>query len=145
MEWSLNRPETLQILQCMGIELPAEKKLIDGVLDKRLRDALNAAQYRDRLPCPLALSNLPPWPTSKDGEGRSLFSAVQRGSFHESRQIYAKKMAGGSAVPEPFVDPFTDPLQTMMGLGKWPDQGLRWCVLQDREKEHCAVNMRVRD
>ncbi|KAM5546031.1 hypothetical protein V8D89_000157 [Ganoderma adspersum] len=145
MEWALNRSETLQILQCMGIELPADTKLLDDVLDKRLRDALNAAQYKDRLPSPFDPLNLSPWPTPKGGEGRSLFDAVQRGSLHESRQIFAKKLAGGSAVPELYVDPFTDLRQTMMGIGKWLDQGLRWCVLQDREKEHCAVNMRILD
>ncbi|KAI1792749.1 hypothetical protein LXA43DRAFT_1060444 [Ganoderma leucocontextum] len=145
MEWTLNRPETLQVLNCMGVELPAETKLADDILDKRLRDALNAAQYKDYLPSPLSLPDLPPWPVPKGNEGRSLFEAVQRGSIHESRQIHAKKLAGGSAVPELFVDPFTDLRQTMMGLGKWLDQGLRWCVLQDREKEHCAVNVRILD
>ena len=144
MEWTLNRSETLQILQCMGVELPANTKLLDDVLDKRLRDALNAAQYKDRLPSPFDLSTLTSWPLQKGGKGRSLFDAVHRGSLHESRQIFAKKMAGGSAVPELYVDPFTDLRQTMMGIGRWLDQGLTWCVLQDREKEHCAVNMRVR-
>ncbi|PIL28917.1 hypothetical protein GSI_08963 [Ganoderma sinense ZZ0214-1] len=145
MEWTLNRSETLQVLQCMGIELPADTKLLDDVLEKRLRDALNAAQYKDRLPSPFDISDLSPWPAPKSAERRSLFDAVQRGSFQESRQIFAKKLAGGSAVPELYVDPFTDLRQTMMGIGKWLDQGLRWCVLQDREREHCAVNMRILD
>ena len=129
----------------MGIELPADTKLLDDILHKRLRDALNAAQYKDRLPSPFDLCTLIPWPTPEGSEGRSLFEAVQRGSLEESRQIFAKKLMGGSAVPELFVDPFTDLRQTMMGLGKWLDQGLRWCILQDREKEHCAVNIRVSD
>ena len=148
MRWTLNRSETLQVLKSMGIEVPADTKLPDDALDKRLSAALHAAQYEDRLPSPFELSRLAPWPTTKrdeaDASARSLFEAVRRGNIQESRQIYATNMAGGSAVPTLYVDPFTDLRQTMMGLGQFLDDGLRWCVLQDREKEHCAINLRVR-
>ena len=59
MEWTLSRPETLQVLNSMGIELPADTKLLDDILDKRLRDALNAVQYKDHLPSPFDLRTHP--------------------------------------------------------------------------------------
>ena len=148
MDWTLNRSETLQVLKSMGIEIPADTKLSDDALDKRLCAALHAAQYKDHLPSPFELTRLPSWPTKKgdkaDTSARPLFEAVRRGSIQESRQIHAAKMAGGSDVPTLYVDPFTDLRQTLMGLGKFLDDGVRWCVLQDREKKHCAINLRVR-
>ena len=144
----LTRTETLQILKCLGVDLPVTTKISEENLDRRLRNALDAAQYKDHLPSPFKLTRLPSWPTKKgdkaDTSARSLFEAVRRGSIQESRQIHAAKMAGGSDVPTLYVDPFTDLRQTLMGLGKFLDDGVRWCVLQDREKKHCAINLRVR-
>ncbi|TBU39347.1 hypothetical protein BD309DRAFT_1083464 [Dichomitus squalens] len=147
MDWTLSHSETLQVLKSMGIEIPTDTKLSGDALEKRLRDALNAAQYKDRLPSPFDLHGLPAWPLKRPNEAdtraRSLFEAVQRGNMQEALQVYETKKAGGSTVPTLYVDPFMDLRQTMMGLGKYLDDGLRWCVLQDQEKEHCAVNLRV--
>ena len=56
---SLQRKEILQILDSMGVGLPPATKLSLEDLDKRLRDALNDSQRKEKLP--RDLSSLPPW------------------------------------------------------------------------------------
>ena len=89
MNWDLERPDVLHVLKCMGIELPTDTKLPDDALDRRLRDALHAAQYKDSLVSPLDLCSLPPWPVIRtqeaDTSARSIFKAVQRGSMRRER------------------------------------------------------------
>lgn len=156
----LTREETLRVLKSMGVELPETTKLPDAVLDKRLRDALDASQYKDKLSSVLLdLTFIKKWPLAKPGEikqwplksprdlappARSVFHAIRRGNFNEAAQNYREELATGKrSAPQLYVDPFMDLRQTLMGLGMYLDGGARWCVLQDQEKEHCAVNLRV--
>ncbi|KAI0704229.1 hypothetical protein C8T65DRAFT_611445 [Cerioporus squamosus] len=140
---TLTRSETVSILKSMGLELPADTKLSDENLEKRLRDALNAAQQKDRLPASLDLKSLSSWPTSKTEPSASkrkpLLDAVQRGNLGEAAHNYVRK----SRVPELYVDPFMDLRQTIMGLAHFIDQGVTRCVIQDQEKENYAINVRV--
>ena len=139
----LTRTETLQILKCLGVDLPATTKISEENLDRRLRNALDAAQYKDRLPPTLDFKTLPEWPMLPQPGGRPLFQAVMRGNFEEARRNMAAHLGLGSGQPELFADPFTDLRQTIMGIGKFLDEGMRWCILQD-ENGQCAVNLRVR-
>ena len=143
----LTRAETLQILSFMGVEIPKNTKLPSELLDKRLQDALNSAQNRDQLPItpPLDPETAKKWPVRLNPpERESLRKAVWRGTREEAQNIIRARQMTGEYRRGLFKDPFWDLRQTMMGIGRWLDQGLTWCVLQDREKEHCAVNMRVR-
>ncbi|KAI0752537.1 hypothetical protein C8Q80DRAFT_1267075 [Daedaleopsis nitida] len=146
----LTRTETLQVLNSMGIEIPVDAKISPENLDKRLRSALDAAQYKDRLPPTLDINALPEWPMCHSGEGgkgtvvgRPLLEAVKRGNWHEAWRNYEAKKAGlGTAQPALYTDPFMDLRQTVMGIGNFLDNGAKWCYLEDKD-EQCALNIRM--
>ena len=134
----LAREEMLTVLKAMGVEVPATTKIPDDDLNKRVRDALNAAQYKDKLPSPLNLSDLPPWPTSD--QERSLFEAVQRGTVGEAVQNYIT----GRRQPELYVDAFMDLRQSTMHLARFVDGGAMCFIMKDKAGDQCAINIRVR-
>ncbi|KAI0752538.1 hypothetical protein C8Q80DRAFT_1117939 [Daedaleopsis nitida] len=145
---SLTRHEILCVLKAMGIDLPVDTKLSDNVLDKRLRDALDASQYKEKLSSLTDLSSLPIWPVAAPGDTnaatRSVYEAVRRGNMHEARQNEAAALRTGSRQPpELFVDPFMDLRQTIMSIGGFLDNGARWWGIRDQQHEQCAINMRV--
>ena len=134
----LAREEMLTVLKAMGVEVPATTKIPDDDLNKRVRDALNAAQYKDKLPSPLNLSDLPPWPVGD--QGRSLFEAVQRGTVGEAVQNYIS----GRRQPELYVDAFMDLRQSTMHLARFVDGGAMCFIMKDKADDQCAINIRVR-
>ena len=147
---TLTRSETLQVLSSMGIDLPRSTKLSDAGLDQRLRDALNAAQYKDRLSPSLNLASLKPWPLATPGAvakrgkfkgegGRLVLEAIGRGNLMEAVENIATK----NRVPELFVDTFTDLRQSVMGIANFLDNGATACLVQDKEHEQCAINIKV--
>lgn len=158
----LNRAETLRIIQSMGVDLlDSTTMLSDAVLDKRLRDVLDASQYKDRLSSALDLRSLKEWPLPDPSEvkvtswpiknpniltppARSVHDTIQRVGFNEAaqnpREIFR---TGRHGPPTLYVDPFTDLRQTLMVIGMYVDGGVRWCLLQDKEKEQCAIAIRV--
>ncbi|EIW53186.1 uncharacterized protein TRAVEDRAFT_52321 [Trametes versicolor FP-101664 SS1] len=142
----LTRTEKLTVLASMGIELPEDTKLVDAVLEKRLVNALDAAQGKDRCPDPSKLRELPMWPLVKTGEinssARLLLDAVKRGNMHEARQNSQAALLGLSASPELFTDPFMDLRQTHMSLANGLDNGFMWCTIQDPDREKSAINIR---
>ncbi|KAI0752552.1 hypothetical protein C8Q80DRAFT_460968 [Daedaleopsis nitida] len=145
---SLTRDETLRVLKAMGIDFPVDTKLSDNVLDKRLRDVLDASQDKHRLSLPSDLTSLPAWPLAAPGEldtsARSVFDAVKRGNLYEARKNIVKEMKTGRRdPPKLFVDPFVDLRQTIMGAGMMLDAGVRWWTLNDDEGQQCAITMRV--
>ena len=141
---TFTRLETVSVLGSLGLELPPNTKLSDEMLEKRLRDALNAAQQKHRLPALLDLKSLSPWPTSNSAQPPSkkkpLLDAIKRGNIGEAAYNYAR----GSQKTVLYVDPFMDLRQTIMGFAYWIDQGVTRCTIQDQEKENCAINVRVR-
>lgn len=145
----LTRTEKLRVLASMGIELPEDTKLVDAVLEKRLVNALDAAQGKDRYPDPSKLRELPMWPLVKTGEinssARLLLDAVKRGNMHEARHWQNSQAAllGMSASPELFTDPFMDLRQTHMSLANGLDNGFMWRTIQDPDREKSAINIRV--
>ena len=136
---NLTRDETLKILRSMGIHLPLSTKLPDKDLDKRLRDALTSAQYKDQLPDPLNITAFKSWPLVNDGSQRRLLEAIRRGNVQEAMENVTR----GTGVPELFVDTFTDLRQTVMGIANFLDNGASTCIIQDKEHEQCAINIRV--
>lgn len=129
----------------MRVEIPEDTKLPDENLEKRLREALNAAQQKDRLSSPLSLDALSPWPVPReagvaDPHAKSVLAAVTRGNLAEAALNHARN----SRVPELYVDPFMDLRQTVMNIAGLIDQGIKWCIVQDKEQEMWAINLRVR-
>ena len=144
----LTRAEVLRVLKAMGVELPADTKLPDGVLDDRLRAALDASQYKESLSHSLELKNLKTWPMATPGvavsSARSVADAVPRGSMGEAREnLLLEALTGRRDAPDLFVDPFVDLRQTIMGIGRFLDSGVRWCCMHDKQNDECAVNIRV--
>ncbi|KAI0354489.1 hypothetical protein OH77DRAFT_505313 [Trametes cingulata] len=146
----LTRAEVLKTLACMGVELPANTRLPDDTLEKRLRAALDAAQEKGRFPDPLDLQSLPAWPLltplggapPPGGEGRPLLDAVKRGNMQEARETHLARLAGASPHRELYVDPFMDLRQTVMSMANVLDQGIDWCIVQDPAQEAHAINIR---
>ncbi|KAL1948271.1 hypothetical protein VTO73DRAFT_12346 [Trametes versicolor] len=142
----LTRAEKLKVLASMGIELPQDTKLLEEVLDKRLRNALDAAQEKDRFPDLSKRLDLPAWPRVNAGDihstARPLLDAVKRGNMHEALQNMQAASLGLSAAPELFADPFIDLRQTHMSLANILDKGFMWCTIQDPDRETSAINIR---
>jgi len=135
---TLSRQETLAILAGMGVELPPATKLPDAALQKRLRQALNGAQFVSNvLPePPLNPATLSAWPSA-----HKVYEGVRRGNFHEAQQNYQAKLQGKET--ELYKNPMLDARQTLMGIARWWDAGHRWMVLQDPDSEQCAINIRL--
>ncbi|TFY69765.1 hypothetical protein EVJ58_g251 [Rhodofomes roseus] len=135
---SLTRQETLTILAGMGVELPPATKLPDEALQKRLRQALNGAQYVSNVLAnsPLDLATLSAWPLA-----HSVYEGVRRGNLQEAQHNYQAKLQGRET--ELYKNPILDARQTLMGIAKWWDEEHRWMVLQDPESEQCAINIRL--
>ncbi|TBU30356.1 hypothetical protein BD311DRAFT_754712 [Dichomitus squalens] len=130
---SLTPQEILQVMSEMGFDLPPHPKLPNSVLDKRLRDALNASQNRDGFPVSLDPRNLPKWPmeTGLDGRplpnGRSVFDAVIRVNYEELSEIHRAEREGREyeALPH-HMNALWDLRQVVMYLGRALDKGTDW-------------------
>ena len=146
---SLTRQETLEVLQELGVDIPKSTRLSDDVLDKRLRDALNAAQYKDRLPPSLDLQALPEWPQANPPSSAShtpdassedfddpdeLCKAVQRINIHE---YLGKRLEA----PEGHIMGLR--FRVLPSIGRIMDFGARWCVL-DADESEMFIALRVR-
>ena len=143
----LTRAETLQILSFMGVEIPQNTKLPADVLDKRLQDALTAAQNMDQLPIspPLDPETTKRWPVRLNPpERKSLRKAVWRGSLEEAQDIIEAREMQGEYKRGLFKDPFWDLRQTMMSLGDEIDKGRQWVTIEDPNHQLFSINVRVR-
>ncbi|PIL28923.1 hypothetical protein GSI_08970 [Ganoderma sinense ZZ0214-1] len=142
----LTRAETLQILSFMGVEIPKNTKLPGDLLDKRLQDALNAAQNRDNLPItpPLDPETTKKWPVRLNPpERESLRKKVWRGSMEEAQNIIHARETLGEYRRGLFQDPFWDLRQTMMNLGDDIDKGLKWLTIEDPDHQLFSINVRL--
>ncbi|KAI1792751.1 hypothetical protein LXA43DRAFT_1004925 [Ganoderma leucocontextum] len=136
----LTRAEKIRILNTLGVDIPADTKLLDNILEKRLCDALDAVQYKDRLPASMDLKALRPWPTVEPGEGgttstrpRPLAKAVQRRILDDARQAGPSLPAAESEEAMAFGNPFEDLRRTMRAIARVLDKGGRWCLLRGDE------------
>ena len=129
------RDELLCVLGYMGVDIPSNSKLSDQTLDKRLHDALNAAQYITSLSLPLDFTRLPTW-----SDDRPLHKSVQRSNMAEKAVIFAY----GAKAMNTFVDPFMDMRQTAMSMGSHLDNGHRCCIVQDLKCAEQLISIRVR-
>ncbi|KAI0767661.1 hypothetical protein C8Q74DRAFT_1204367 [Fomes fomentarius] len=161
----LNWAETLHILQSMGIDLPETTKLSDAVLDKRLCNILDTSQYKDHLSFVLDLRSVKDWPLPDPAKVKltscpmknpniltplacSVHDKIQRVGFNEAAQNHQELLRMGRHYPPTlYVNPFTELHQTLMAIGMYVDGKVRWCLLQDKEKEQwclCWRLMRIR-
>ncbi|KAH9925057.1 uncharacterized protein BXZ73DRAFT_50096 [Epithele typhae] len=139
----LSRQETLSILRAMGVVIPETSVLPDDALDKRLKDALHAAQYKDRLPDPLNLQSLPEWPKPSPAlaarrrggdSGRdptSLTNAMMRGNMHEMEQLDAAKRMDPNAAENLYMNPFICLRMVLTEVVKFCDYGSGWAVVDE--------------
>ncbi|KAI1792762.1 hypothetical protein LXA43DRAFT_972427 [Ganoderma leucocontextum] len=109
------REETIRVLNSLGVDIPTDTKLLDEILEKRLSDALDAAQYKDRFPECMNLKSLNPWPVVEHSESainpRPLVDAVARHNLDEAHKLYTDFRAGKNIQNALFVDPFDEPSQ----------------------------------
>ena len=114
---TLTRAETIKILRAMGGDLPADTKLPDDVLEKRLREAVNASQNKTAF-SPLDIGTLQKWHMATAGEldtrARSLFSSVQRSNIDEAQQRMlghggANRVEGEAATPSAGLSASSNP------------------------------------
>ncbi|KZT04913.1 uncharacterized protein LAESUDRAFT_656844 [Laetiporus sulphureus 93-53] len=140
------REETLQLLSEMGIELPPATKLTDEALRMRLQKSLNAAQYlSDTLTSlPIDPGSINVWPrTSSIEDERSVHKAVARNNMAEAKAIFGAQQSGRDIVAELHDIVMVDVRQTLMSIGKLWDEGFRWCIIQDPQRQLSAINMRL--
>jgi hypothetical protein len=139
----MNRDLTLELLRCMGVELPPKTKLPDDELDKRLSKTLDGCQYLTRVVpvLPLNPASYKSWHLDKSN--KPVFDAVRRQNIGESSFVY-DKLKEGNLNPFPlYVDPFMDLRQSIMTMGKnWDDEHASM-MLADKEQTSC-IFIRVR-
>ncbi|KAI0704233.1 hypothetical protein C8T65DRAFT_830856 [Cerioporus squamosus] len=149
---ALTRAETIRILRAMGGDIPADTKLPDDVLEKRLREAVNASQNKATF-SPLDLGSLKKWPMAAPGEldtrARPLVKALQRGNIDEAQKrmgLFSDANsvldAGATSSTDPSVNPFIALRGLVAGIGRLLDDGGTWCVIQ-AEDESSSVGIRV--
>ncbi|KAL6304709.1 hypothetical protein BKA93DRAFT_732547 [Sparassis latifolia] len=143
----LSRIDTLSVLSSMGIELPATTKLPDEALEKRLEQALYAAQSLAKVipKVPLHIASVPSWPSCTSGvdETRSVHDAIRRGNFGEAVACMRARSVGAENAVDLYVNPILDLRQTLMCIAKLWDDGYRCCVVKDPEGQTFAINIRM--
>lgn len=125
----LSRRETLSILSAIGVELPPETRLSDEALEKRLKQAINAAQcLAQHIPnSPLNPATLAAWPSTSPGDDRSVHDAVKRGDMAEALANLEARMQGRDNAVALYQNAVLDLRQTLMALASMLDEGRRWC------------------
>ncbi len=149
---ALTRTETIRILRAMGGDIPADTKLPDDVLEKRLREAINASQNKATFSS-LDLGSLQKWPMATAGEldthARPLIRAMQRGSIDEAQRLLfssGNRVLDAGATPgaSPSANPFIGLRQVVAAIGGLLDDGGAWSVVQS-EDESSSIGIRVRE
>ncbi|KAI0088365.1 hypothetical protein BDY19DRAFT_891159 [Irpex rosettiformis] len=139
---NLSREELLGVLSSFGIAIPPTSKLPVESLQKRLRQAINASQAMPLVNArpPLDPAQYPKWPQGYKG----LFDAIRRGNLQEAAMTQLAMREGQDPSPL-YVNAFMDVRQTLMSLANNCETGFKHAVMQDLEKEKCAINLRVVD
>lgn len=137
---TFTRQDMLDALASFDVSIPPASKLPDESLQKRLRQAINASQAMPSInpKPPLALNQYSKWPANPKG----LYEAIRRGNFEEVVMTQAAIREGRNPVSL-YVNAFMDVRQTLMSLAVNYEKGLKHGVMQDPEKEKCAINLRV--
>ncbi|KAK7438900.1 hypothetical protein VKT23_017827 [Stygiomarasmius scandens] len=128
----ISRPEKIQLLASMGVELSLRTRIPDLDLDKRLRGAIDASQNFEKLIGRMNgfdLSNLGKWPRSST---KSLLKAVSRSNPAES----ITRIENDSTEPRLYQNSFDDVRQTLMSLGYNWDNRCDCCMVEDKEEEN---------
>lgn len=133
------RDELIAALDHMKVTIPPRTKLPDDALDKRLKQALNAAQMSQKYITKsiLNVSKLPAWPI-----GRSVYENIRRGDLNEALTVAGARERGNDPFPL-YKNGFMDLRQTLMSIAKNWDGGVKIAIVQDINHEKCAVNLRV--
>ena len=136
----VSREEKLGLLGSMGVELSPTTRLPEEAVDKRLKSAIDAAQYFSSIikEVPVNPASFPMWSKS-DTKNKPLLDAVRRGNYAEA---FAVAKANGSSPYPLFQNAFMDVRQTLMTMGNNLDNDCTQMILQDKEHEY-AICLRV--
>ncbi|KAH8798447.1 hypothetical protein DL96DRAFT_1699457 [Flagelloscypha sp. PMI_526] len=137
------RDEALALLHSLGVILPPKTKLPLEALLRRIRQCLDAAQ-ETKLYIHTSSINpgvLPAW-TTHSGEN-SLQERMYRFSYKEASQNHTARLLGKESYKELYEDPFQDLRMTLQQIAIKVDAGHHAFIVQDSDKEHCGINMRV--
>ncbi|KAK7052835.1 hypothetical protein VNI00_004154 [Paramarasmius palmivorus] len=138
IEIDATRQEKLGLLASMGVKLLPTTRIPEEAVDKRLRSAIDAAQYFPKFSehVPFNPKSFPVWPDSEP-----LKKAVSRNNLAEAMKVQVGSMTGEDPFPL-YQNAFIDVRQTLMGLGSFVDKGLQTAYIEDREEEH-AICLRI--
>ncbi|KAF9019614.1 hypothetical protein BDZ89DRAFT_959052 [Hymenopellis radicata] len=129
-----SRKDLLGLLKSMGVELPANTKLVDDLLDQKLGNALTAAQKLSPLvpdPSHIDPSKLPLWKTTP------AFQAMSRTSPNEAM----KRFNSPNSDPFPlYTNTWMDARQTTMHVARNFENGVAVMALKD---DYEAIAIRV--
>ncbi|KAL0570765.1 hypothetical protein V5O48_011193 [Marasmius crinis-equi] len=134
------REDKLGFLASMGIELPPTTRLPEEAVDKKLKSAIDAAQYLSSVlnEVPVNPASFPLWNKS-DPKNKPLLTAVRRGNPAEA---FAVAAAGGTNPHPLFQNAFIDVRQTLMSMGNAVDIGRKEMIMQDEGRDY-AICLRV--
>ncbi|KAG8992101.1 hypothetical protein FRB94_012009 [Tulasnella sp. JGI-2019a] len=135
-----SRDEIFNLLKALGVEIHPQTTLSTDALEKRLRKALDCAQYiTDAVNISedgdgqIDLSGVKPWSKGK------VFDAVRRGSLTEAMI----NSATPNAIPDLYVNALMDLRQTAMSLAANFDKGHTLFWLQDANREESSIIIRI--
>ncbi|KAK7052839.1 hypothetical protein VNI00_004158 [Paramarasmius palmivorus] len=132
------REEKLQMLASMGVELPLTTGLPEEDVDKKLRSAVDSAQYFFTL---VPSKTLDP-KSSPIWKRKLLRSAVARGSIEETRQeAFAQATLRQAPFPE-HERVFMELRDTISGIAHGVDEGHKHFLIQDKDQDS-ALGLRV--
>ncbi|KAI0689810.1 hypothetical protein C8T65DRAFT_721316 [Cerioporus squamosus] len=126
---ALARAETIRVLRSVGGDIPADTKLPDDVLEKRLREVINVSQNKATF-SPLDLGSLKKWPM-----------AAQANWTLARVRCVLDAGATSSTDSDPSVNPFLALRGLLAGIGRSLDDGGTWCVIQAEDESSSVVSV----
>ncbi|KAJ8076759.1 hypothetical protein AAF712_000381 [Marasmius tenuissimus] len=135
----LTRDEKLGLMHTMGIELPTTTQLPDDALDKKLRNAVDAAQYFNMVVAKSSIDpvTLPAWPVKS-----SLQEATARGNIGEGLGRDGILRAKGKSPFPQYEGVFLEVRRTVRTIAEGVDQGTK-CYLLQNEDQSGAIILRI--
>ncbi|KAK1230931.1 hypothetical protein PQX77_005962 [Marasmius sp. AFHP31] len=135
----LTRDEKLGLMHTMGIELPTTTRLPDDALDKKLRNAVDAAQYFSMVVTKSSIdpATLPAWPVKSP-----LQKATVRGNLGEGLGRDGILRARGESPFPQYEGVFLEVRRAVRTIAEGLDQGTK-CYLLQNEDQSSTISLRI--